>query len=101
MVNLKIPPERAILLLNERVGEIERLMRSGQVSEYYILVGWCSKIWSTIDEIYGVDSHHPEEIRNIGVPSCSCCESVEAQRMLLDVYHSRLLDYIDEISEDG
>ena len=49
-----------------------------------------------IDEIYGADDIHPEEIRIIGLPTCSCNSEREAL-MLVGVYHSRLLDYINEI----
>jgi len=97
MTNLKIPPKRAILLLNEKVNEIERMIATQQSLEYYDFVGWCSKVYSLIDEIYGADDPHPEEIRIIGLPRCSCSSSVEVQRMLLEVYHSQLLRYIDEI----
>lgn len=97
MATLKIPPGKAVLLLKEKVEEIERMMGEGKVLEYYDFVGWCSKVWSTIDQIYGAGEPHPEEIRMIGVPRCSCTGSVEVQRMLLSEYHSRLLQYIDEI----
>lgn len=97
MANLKISPEKAILLLEEKIGEIERMIMTGQVLEYYEFIGWCSGIWSTIDAIFGDGSSHPDEIRNLGVPTCSCSGSMEVQRMLLEEYHSRLLGYIDEI----
>lgn len=98
VANLKIPPGQAILLLNEKIDEIKK-MAGTQGFEYYDFVGWCSKVWSLIDQIYGADDPHPEEIRMIGVPRCSCSDSVEVQRMLLEVYHSRLLDYLDEITD--
>jgi len=50
-----------------------------------------------IDELYGADDTHPEEIRIIGLPACSCNSKTEVQIMILEFYHSRLLDYIDEI----
>ena len=43
------------------------------------------------------DDIHPEDIRSIGLPTCSCNSTREVQIMLLDVYHSRLQDYINEI----
>ena len=97
MVNLKITPEKAILLLNEKADEIKTILEKHQGLEYYDFVGFCSKIWLLIDEIYGADDTHPEEIRIIGLPTCSCNSSPEVQVMLLEVYHSRLLDYINEI----
>jgi len=97
MVNLKIPPEKAISLLNEKVDEIKTIIEKQQCLAYYDFVGLCSKIWSVIDQIYGADDTHPEEIRIIGLPTCSCNSKTEVQIMLLEVYHSRLLDYIDEI----
>lgn len=97
MVNLKIPKEKAIFLLNEKADEIKTIIEQREGLAYYDFVGLCSKIWSVIDEIYGTDDTHPEEIRIIGLPTCSCNSRAEVQIMLLEVYHSRLLDYIDEI----
>jgi hypothetical protein len=97
MIDLKITPEKAILLLNEKAGEIQTIMEKHQGLEYYDFVGLCSKTWSVIDEIYGADDTRPEEIRIIGLPTCSCSSSPEVQIMLLEVYHSRLRGYIDEI----
>ena len=96
MSNLKIPPENAILLLNERIDDIQSMIESQHGFEYYDFIGRCSKIWSVIDEIYAGDDIHPEEIRIIGLPTCSCNSEREAQ-MLAGVYYSRLLDYINEI----
>ena len=97
MSNLKIPPENAILLLNERIDDIQSMIESQHGFEYYDFIGRCSKIWSVIDEIYAADDTHPEDIRSIGLPTCSCNSTREVQIMLLDVYHSRLQDYINEI----
>jgi hypothetical protein len=97
MVNLKISPEKAILLLNEKADEIKTIIEKQQGLEYYDFVGLCSKTWSVIDEIYGADDTPPEEIRIIGLPTCSCNSSPEVQIMLLEAYYSRILDYIDEI----
>jgi hypothetical protein len=71
MVNLKIPPEKAILLLNEKVDEIKTIIEKQQGLEYYDFVGLCSKTWLVVDEIFGADDIHPEEIRIIGLPTCS------------------------------
>jgi hypothetical protein len=97
MPDLKIPPEKAILLLSERIDDIQTMMENQQGFEYYDFIGRCSKIWSAIDEIYKADDIRPEEIRNIGLPTCSCNSSRNVQIMLLEVYHSRLKDYINEI----
>ena len=66
---------------------------------YYDFLGWCSKTYAMIDEIYPADDIHAEEIRSIGLPTCSC-NSEKVAQMLLEVYHSRLLNYIDEIRWD-
>jgi len=96
MVNLKIPPEKAILLIQGRIDDIKRLKRNENGPEYYDFVGWLSKTWSVVDEIYEGGDIHPEEIRLIGLPTCSCNSEREAH-MLVEVYQSRLLDYINEI----
>ena len=67
MSNLKISPEKAILLLNERIDDIITMRENQHGFEYYDFIGRCSKIWSVIDEIYGADDTHPEEIRSIGL----------------------------------
>jgi hypothetical protein len=97
MAILKIPPEEAILLLNEKVDEITTIIKKQQGLDYYDFVGVCSKTYSAIDEIYGPDDIHPEDIRMIGFPTCSCNSKAEVQLMLLGDYLSRLLEYIDEI----
>jgi hypothetical protein len=96
MPDLKIPPEKAILLINGRIDEMQAMIKKADNLGYYDFLGWCSKTWSAIDEIYPADDIHPEEIRNIGLPTCSC-NSADTAPMLFEVYHSRLLDYIDEI----
>jgi hypothetical protein len=35
MTDLKIPPEKAILLLNERIDDIQTMMENQQGFEYY------------------------------------------------------------------
>ena len=52
MSKLKIPPEKAILLLNEKINDIQTMTESQHGFEYYDFIGRCSKIWSVIDEIY-------------------------------------------------
>jgi len=96
MPNLKIPPQTAILLINERIDDIKTIRENRYGLEYYDFMGWCSRTWSVIDEIYGAGDLHPEEIRIIGLPGCSCNSEREAQ-MLAEVYRSRLLEYIREI----
>ena len=96
MTNLKIPPEKAILLISERIDDLKTLRGNQHGIEYYDFIGWCSKTWSVIDEIYEADDMHPEEIRILGMPACSCQSESQAE-MLVDVYRSKLLDYINEI----
>lgn len=100
MTNLKVPPEKAILLLSSKVEEIEEMRRKQPQMEYYDVLGWCSKTWRLIDEIYPGDDMHPEDIRMIGAPGCSCGSSCDAQNQLFEAYASRLVDYIQEIERD-
>lgn len=96
MIHLKIPPELAISLLEERLDDMKTIRTTQQGPEYYDMVGWLSKTCSAIDQIYGGDDIHPEEIRMIGLPACSCNAKRDTW-MLLELYQSRLLEYIDEI----
>jgi hypothetical protein len=54
--------------------------------------------------VYGGEEIHPEEIRAIGLPACSCSAG-RSGRMILEEYRAKLQDYIDEIrrfvSEEG
>ena len=93
---LKIPPSRAILLLSARIGAIKTLEENPQGMGYYDIIGWCSKTWAAVDEIFPADDRHPGEIRLIGTPTCSCGSPADARR-LLEEYQARLLVYIDEI----
>jgi hypothetical protein len=99
MVTIKIPPEEAIALLSERIDDIAAMGRKQCDLGYYDMVGWCSRTWAVVDEIFGSDNYHSEEIRLIGVPACSC-NSPGATQMQLEIYHSHLLKYIDQIRAD-
>ncbi|MDD1694320.1 MAG: hypothetical protein LUQ71_06305 [Methanoregula sp.] len=99
MVTLKIPPEKAILQIQERIDAIQTIKENEYgLLEYYDFIGWCSKTWSAIDGIYGSDDWHSEEIRSIGLSNCSCNSTIAAQ-ILVEVYHARLLEYIAEIQD--
>jgi len=98
---LKVPPKKALLLLQEKVAEIESMRMMRQTMEFYDFVGWCSKTWSLVDGIYRAGDIHPEDIRMIGTPSCSACSAGDAQYLLLEAYASRLIDYIGEIERAG
>ena len=98
MINLKIPPEQAILQINGILDDIKTIKQDQNGLEYYGLVRWCSKTWAVIDGIYEAGDIHPEEIRTIGLSNCSCNSQVAAL-ILAEAYHSRLLDYITEIQD--
>lgn len=93
---LKVHPEEAVALLEERIGAMKTIRNTGDGPEYYDVVGWMSATHFAIDRVYGGDEIHPEEIRAIGLPACSCNAGRSAQ-MILDVYRAKLQDYIDEI----
>jgi hypothetical protein len=96
MANLRIPPEKALLLISERIDAITAMREMQPGFGYYDLVACCSKTWSVIDEIFGSGDYHAEEIRMIGLPACSC-NSPETMQMQLGIYQARLLDYIHQI----
>jgi hypothetical protein len=98
MINLKIPPKKAISLINERIDDIKTVRANPNGPDYYDVVRWCSKTWSVIDEIYEAGDYHPEEIRMIGLSNCTCNSAVQAL-LLAEAYHSRLQDYINEIQD--
>ncbi|MEN6610849.1 MAG: hypothetical protein ABFC24_08395 [Methanoregulaceae archaeon] len=98
MANLKISPEKAILLMNERIEAIQTVQKNKNGLEYYDFIGWCSKTWPVIDEIYGSEDPHSEELRTMGLSNCSCNANVQAL-LLAEAYHSRLLDFIREIED--
>jgi hypothetical protein len=96
MTTLKIPPQEAIQQLTERIESIPALMAQGCDAGYYDMLKWCSKTWTTIDEIFGGGDYRCDEIRLIGAPACACCApgALPAQ---LEVYHATLMQYIDQI----
>jgi hypothetical protein len=96
MTGLKVSPEQAILMITERLDEIAAMSGKQCNPGYYDLIGWCSKTWSVVDEIFGGGTYHSDEIRLIGIPACSC-SSPGAMRQQMEIYHSRLTDYIHEI----
>jgi len=96
MVNLKIPPEKAILLLDERLDAIGTIQPTPGGLEYYDVVGWMTKTCSAIDAIYEAGDLHTEEIRSIMLSNCSCNDQVKAL-MLAEEYHALLVRYIAEI----
>ena len=98
MLNLKIPPEKAILQMNERIEEIKNIKKNQYGLDYYDFVGWCSKTWQVIDGIYGSDGPHSEELRTLALSNCSCNSHMQAV-FLAEVYHARLLDFINEIRD--
>lgn len=98
MLTLRIPPEKAILQINERIEEIKNIKKNQYGLEYYDFIGWCSKTWRVIDGIFGSDDPHSEELRTLSLSNCSCNSQMQAV-FLAEVYHSRLLDFINEISE--
>ncbi len=98
MLNLKIPPEQAILRINERIEEIQSIKKNEYGLEYYDFISWCSKTWQVIDGIYGSDDPHSEELRTLALSNCSCNSHMQAV-FLAEVYHARLLDFINEIKE--
>ena len=88
MVNIKIEPERAILLINGRIEAIQAIEKNPNGLDYYGFIRWCSKTLSVIDEICAVGDFHPEEIRSIGLENCSC-----------NSHTGKLLDYVKEIED--
>jgi hypothetical protein len=98
MINLKIPPEKAILLLNERIEAVQTIEKNAYGPEYYGFVRWCSKTYAAIDEIYAPGDIHPEDIRSLGLQNCSCNAEMKAL-ILIEAYHARLSDYIREIED--
>ncbi len=96
MSETKIPPHEAISMLNGRLDAMTELSKKGCDVGYYDLLRWCSKTWNVIDEIYGPGNFRAEEIRQIGVPPCSCAKP-GGTPLQMEVYSSQLQKYISEI----
>lgn len=96
MVALRISPEEAIALLLERIDDMKTLYKTPSGPGYYDVVGWMSETYSAIDQIYEGGDIHPEEIRTIALPACSC-NAEGTMQMVLETFQSRLMQYIDEI----
>jgi hypothetical protein len=100
MVNLKVPAKNAILEITERIEDMNTIQQNKSGLDYYDFIRWCSKTWSVIDGIYGYDDPHSEELRTMGLSNCSY-NSQMAALILAEAYHSRLLEFIDEIRSSG
>ncbi|OPY38318.1 MAG: hypothetical protein A4E35_00741 [Methanoregula sp. PtaU1.Bin051] len=100
MVNLNVPPDEAIRLLNERIEAIGTIKRTPAGLDYYDFVGWCSRTYAAVDRIYGVGDFRPEEIRMIGLFNCSCDAHTRAV-IVADAYYAKLQEYIGQIEEAG
>jgi hypothetical protein len=98
MADLKIPMEKAIVLLNGRIDDIRTIKTNQYGPEYYDFVRWCTKTYAVIDEIYAPGDIHPEDIRTLGLQNCSCNSEMKAL-ILIEAYHARLSGYIREIEE--
>lgn len=85
--------------MSEKLGEVTAIRENQDDPGYYNIVRWCSTTWSVVDKIYGGEDMHAEEIRIIGLPACSC-EVSESTGMLLELYQTYLLNYLDEIRSD-
>ena len=96
MTGLKVTPEKAISLLSERLGDLKTVQEKTGGSAYYNFVGWCSKTWQAVDEVYGSGDFRTEEIRSLGMPACSCSSPKETL-IVSEQYTALLIKYIDEI----
>lgn len=73
MIHLRISPEQAISLLEERLEDMKTIRATRQIPGYYDIVGWLlKKTYSALDHVYGGDDIHPEEIRMTGLPAYPC-----------------------------
>jgi len=96
MADLKIPAEEAVSLIAGRLEDLKAVREERGGSPYYAFVGWCSKTWRVIDEIYGPDNIRAEEIRSLGMPSCSCNSPADAVAAA-GPYVDLLTKYLGEI----
>ncbi|PKL64889.1 MAG: hypothetical protein CVV32_07400 [Methanomicrobiales archaeon HGW-Methanomicrobiales-3] len=99
MTGTKISPPEAIRMLEERLDAITEMGKRGCDGGYYELLAWCSKTWSTVDAIFEAGDYRSEEIRQIGVPACSCAKP-GGTPMQMEVYSAQLQKYIDQIRAD-
>jgi hypothetical protein len=77
-----------------------RFRQSDAGPDYYDVVGWCSKTYASIDQIYGAGDYRPKEIRMIGLSTCSSDSHTKAS---IPAYacHAKLEEYIRQIEESG
>lgn len=96
MVTIRVPPEDAVLLLQERIETLNTVKTDGGGLDFYDFVRWCSKTWQVVDRIFGQEDPHSEELRTLALANCSCNASMQAL-IMAEEYHARLLAFIDEI----
>jgi len=93
---IKVAPEDAVLLLQERIETLNAIKKDGAGLDYYDFVRWCSKTWQDVDRIYEPGDLHGEELRTLALSNCSCNASMQAL-LLAGEYHARLVSFIQEI----
>jgi hypothetical protein len=98
MPDLRVPPEEAIRLLNERIEAIAAVRKTPAGLDYYDFIGWCTKTYAAIDRIFGAGDHRPEEIRSIGLSNCSCDAHTRAS-ILAEAHVDKLQEYVREIED--
>jgi len=96
MVTIRITPEEAVLVLQERIEALNAVKKDGAGLDYYDFIRWCSKTWQAVEEIYGADDPRVEELRTLALFNCTCNASMQAL-ILAEDYHARLISFIDEI----
>jgi hypothetical protein len=97
MVNLKVPPERAIFLMRERIDAIQTIEEEIHGLNYGQTIRWMVKTWDAIREIYGEDDKHYKDINIITLPNFT--DLTTESQALTEFYRYRMLDYIDEIEK--
>jgi len=84
MLNLKIPLEKAIRLLNERINDLKKIRKNNYGGvDFGDVVRWASATITVVEGIYGVDDKHSTQIQNLDIPKSSGDLSRDAQNLVL------------------
>jgi hypothetical protein len=98
MLKLKIPPDTAFELLQERIKGIEKIRKNSRGgSEYSDFIRWGSTTITVLEGIYGSDDKHIRQLRTLENPSPTGDESIDTSNLLV-LYGNLLLSYMDEIN---
>jgi hypothetical protein len=94
-LNLKISLDKADKLLASRISAINNIRQDTYGVETGDLIRWITSTTTILEEIYGIEDKHVQQMKNVKVQSEATKEREAKQK--LTVYQNLLMGYYDEL----